>query len=343
MTPHQVLTARAPAKVLLSGEHSVVYGMPALALAVDRYATTEVYAERRLDVFLDLCDLRKTFRMTLSTLRTIRERLLIAYRRFMDGSLSIREVVRTPADCFHFALVSLLDACEIELKEGINVCLRSTIPIGCGMGSSAATVVSFVKALLHFFHIDRGLEWVERMINDVEQLQHGRPSGVDSFISLHGGCIQFQKGQPPQKLQMPQADMWIINTGRPECTTGECVCAVKDKWEKTKIWDEFDAVTRAIKNSMTQCDHTGLRAAIQANQTLLEHIGVVPKKVSSFIAALAQEGGVAKISGAGAIRGDAGGILIAMPQQPLHSLCDTFGFSCFPLRGEANGAAVNFC
>lgn len=342
MSPQPFLTARAPAKVLLSGEHAAVYGHPALALAVDRYATTEVYSDRRLDVFLDLCDLRKTFRVTLSTLRMIRERLVAAYRRFMDGKLSIREVVRTPADCFHFALVSLLDACEIELTEGINVRLSSTIPIGCGMGSSAATIVSFVKALIHFFHIDRGLEWVERMINEVEQLHHGRPSGVDSFVSLHGGCLQFQKGQPPQKLQMPQADMWIVNTGRPESTTGECVSAVREKWEKSRIWDEFKAVTQTIKESMVAGKQAALAAGLQANQALLERIGVVPKKVSAFIAALAQESGVAKISGAGAIRGDAGGIILAIPQRPIQPLCNEFGYTCFPLRGEANGAAVHY-
>lgn len=342
MTTQPFLTARAPAKVLLSGEHAAVYGHPALALAVDRYATTEIYSDRRLDVFLDLCDLRKTFRVTLSTLKTIRERLLLAYRRFMNGTLSIREVVRTPADCFHFALVSLLDACEIELTEGINVRLSSTIPIGCGMGSSAATIVSFVKALLHFFRIDRGLDWVERMINEVEQLHHGRPSGVDSFVSLHGGCLQFQKGQPPQKLHMPQGDLWIVNTGRPESTTGECVSAVKEKWEKSHIWDEFKAVTQTIKESMVGGNHAALAAGLRANQWLLERIGVVPKKVSSFIASLAQQGSVAKISGAGAIRGDAGGIVLVIPQEPIQSLCDMYGYSCFPLRGEANGAAVYY-
>jgi mevalonate kinase len=137
--------------------------------------------------------------------------------------------------------------------------------------------------------------------------------------------------------------MWIINTGRPESTTGECVSAVREKWEKSSIWDEFAAATTAISQSIMSNDHDSLRSGIKNNHSLLEQIGVVPKKVSSFITALTKQSGAAKISGAGSIRGDTAGIILAMTQEAPFALCDTYGFSCFPLRGEALGTEVNYC
>lgn len=335
------LLSRAPAKIILTGEHAVVYGSPSIALAVNRYATTEIQTDLHQGIFFTLGDLRTTLRLTLSTLRKVRDRLLETYHFFIEGKVGIREVVTAPADLFQYALISLIDECQIDPLAGVHINVHSSIPIGCGMGSSAATIVSFVKAILHFFHIDRGIEWIEKLILDVERFQHGRASGIDSFVSLHGGCVCFQKGKKARYLEMPHHPMWVILTGRPESTTGECVATVSEKWEKSALWQDFEEVVALFEQGLKEKESKTLITALRENHRLLATLGVVPEKVQSFIAAVEKLGGAAKISGAGSIRGDKGGILIAFADSRIESLCNEFGYQFFPLEGEVSGATVH--
>jgi len=338
-----VFTAKAPAKILLSGEYAVVYGMPAIAMAVNRFAVTEIQSREGLGILFHLCNLRTTFRVTMETLSRVRERVRAAYHRFLEGTHSIKEVVRAPGDIFQYVFLSLIEAGKIELARGMKISLYSSIPIGCGMGSSAATIVSFVRAMLQYFHIERGIDWIEKLLFEAERFYHGRSSGVDPYICLHGGCVRFQKNLAPIHLSLPASSFWVIHTGKPQQKTGECVAVVHDRWADSPIWNEFATVTQRLEAGLRHSQDLDLREAIRENQRLLEIIGVVPQKVRNFVKEVESLGGVAKISGAGAISGDAGGIAIALSPVSLEDLCRRYQYECFQLDGEQVGATVNCC
>jgi mevalonate kinase len=334
------MKAIAPGKLILSGEHAVVYGKPALAMAVDRSAQAIVTPEASSDlVSFDLQDFRQADSFTLRALRELKNRVMKNYRLFLEGKLGIREVLHKPVELFQFAFITILDGLHLKVANGLKIQLHSNIPIGCGMGSSAATVLSALRAVGHYFRVEFRPEWYQAYSLEAENLQHGHASGVDTYISLHGGCARFQQGQA-EKLPLPHIPMHLVNTGVPETTTGECVAKVKEQFGESRIWDEFEAVTNELQKVLSGRDLELIQGVIRENHRLLSEIGVVPSKVQSFIAEVEKQGAAAKVCGAGAVGGDKGGIVLVCSEKAPVELVDQYGYSLMSVRGEPLGARI---
>src|SRR5262245_14120642 len=102
-------TASAPAKIILTGEHSVIYVQPAIVTAVNRFSYAEILPDTSSKISLTLADLKQKASSTLRALRLLRERLLESYRLCLKGQLSFREVLQKPSELFQFALITLID------------------------------------------------------------------------------------------------------------------------------------------------------------------------------------------------------------------------------------------
>jgi len=229
--------ASAPGKIILSGEHAVVYGYPALVSAIN-------------------------LRLTLDKLGNI----------------------------------------------------NSKIPIGCGMGSSAALAVasSSLKFLTKNSKLD--LEKINDLAYEMEKKQHGNPSGVDNTISTYGGFLWYRKESETFKLfkniefKNNFPDIFIINTGRPQETTGEMVSFVNFKYKKNRkkiesIFKSIEALTRLFLDAP-------LPKLIRENEILLEKLGVVSEKTKSLVRNIEKLGGSAKICGAGGVKTNSGVLLV---------------------------------
>jgi mevalonate kinase len=331
------LVARAPAKIILTGEHSVVYGKQAIVTAVNKYAYTEVLPCSSDTISFNLHDLKHKAFSTLRTLRILKERIMESYHLCLSGKLTIRQVLQKPAELFQFALISLIDTFQMELQKGLNIHLSSEIPIGCGMGSSAATVVSVISALSSFFKIDINPEWLFKLSMEAERLQHGYSSGVDAYICLNGGCVRFQQGHA-QAITLPQMSLYLVNTGKPETTTGECVMAVSKDFKTSDIWSEFEMVANLLEKALYSQSLDDIKEIIKMNHTLLCSIGVVPQQVQAFIQDIENNGGAAKICGAGAVKGQSAGVVMVISNtKPLH-LVEKYGFTLSEVKGESQGA-----
>jgi len=254
--------------------------------------------------------------------------------------MPIREVVRKPVDLFQYAFVTVLDGLHLKMGGGVNVRLNSNIPIGCGMGSSAATILSVLRGLGHYYRVDFRPEWYSRYSLEVENMQHGKASGLDTYVSMHGGCVRFQNGAA-QELPLPRVPLYIVNTGTPACTTGEAVAAVAKRiGAANPIWENFEGVANHMQKALQHDDLKAFQKTMRENHRLLGEIGVVPGRVADFVGEVEQAGAAAKICGAGAVAGDAGGMVLVAARETPTELCAKYGYELMTVRPDPLGVRV---
>ena len=333
------MKAVAPGKLILSGEHAVVYGKPAIAMAIDRSAVFELTPQAGDRISFEVPGISDSESFTLMALRDLKRRVEKKYHEFLNGDIGIGYVLGGPVDLFRFAFINTLDGLHRTLDSGIVMKLRSSIPVGCGMGSSAATVLSEIRAMGHYLRVDFKPEWYYEYSLEAEKLQHGKPSGVDSYISLHGGCARFQNGEA-QSMSLPRMKMYMVQTGIPESTTGESVMEVERNFRDSSIWSEFEAVTNAFEDAFRTNNLQKIHWLVRENNRLLAAIGVVPKPVQQFIAEIEQWGGSAKICGAGSVIGDKGGVVLVVSERQPTEICQKFGYTVSPVRGDPLGTRI---
>jgi mevalonate kinase len=333
----------APGKLILSGEHAAVFGKPALAMAVNRYVTVTTTPQLLPFISFDLSDLAYKRRFTLSALDHIKDRIKNKYKKFVHGEVNIRDVLHTPVELAQIAFSLFFETLNMRLTQGIKIRVQSDIPMGCGMGSSAATILSTVRAIANHLEVDVPHETFYRLGLEAENLQHGFSSGLDLRVSLYGGCIFVKDGQVHSR-PIPPLSMYLVNTGTPETTTGECVAYVAHHFKTTSIGDEFAAVTEAMDAALaaSQLNVSELKKTISQNHELLVRIGVVPERVKHFISQVEHINGAAKICGAGAVSGDNGGVVLVVTDDlaALQTLCNQFHYNLIPIIGETRGVHV---
>ncbi|HEX2549488.1 MAG TPA: mevalonate kinase, partial [Gammaproteobacteria bacterium] len=204
----------------------------------------------------------------------------------------------------------------------------------------AATILSIIYAMTKHLGIHLPEETFLRLALEAENAQHGISSGLDLQVSLYGGCI-YLKNKKMEKRNAPQFPMYLVNTGTPNSSTGECVSHAASYFLHSNIGDDFEAVTNAMDAML--CHPTqDFQQIIQANHQLLVEIGVVPEKVQHFIRDIEKNFGAAKICGAGSISGDqAGMVLIAAEDETmLRHVCQKYHYDIFPITVESRGVHI---
>lgn len=334
-----MLTARAPAKLIISGEHAVVYGKPAIAMAIDRYTTATTAWQDNHNINFKFANLAYAKQFTIDSLNAIRIQLQQNYAAFLKGQLSINEVLTRPFELLQYAVSSLLHKFNLDLPNGVNISVYSNIPVGCGMGSSAAAVTSTLYALTNFL----GIQWSPadylQFAREIESLQHGKSSGLDVRLTAHGGCVRFQNGIT-ESLDAPVMPMYLINTGQPVSSTGECVQQVANLFRDKQVADNFGQVTDRVQQALSSNNLVSFKQAIGDNHRLLQAIGVVPKKIANFIADIESQGGAAKICGAGAISGDNAGAVLLVCEHDLSAVVRDYGYEMQTIKMDKHGTQI---
>jgi len=329
-------TARAPGKLIISGEHAVVHGAPAIAIAVNRYASATALQQHESLISFNLLNLSYHKSMTKKALKEIKHRLGESYESFKRGEHSIKDVLKLPFELSQFALGHFLEKINPHDEDGIKLTTQSEIPMNAGMGSSAAMILAVMHAIALSKNKNFDNEYYYQHALETENLQHGKSSGLDIRICLQGGCLYFQNGEF-ETIPVSQHPIHIVNTGKSASSTGECVEHAKKYFETSALMNDFTAVTQQVKQALSTQDFSAFKKAINDNHRLLCQINVVPDKIQSFIGELEQNGFAAKICGAGAVHGDNAGIVMIIGEHSPEALCAKYNYTLQTIQVDTHG------
>jgi len=291
------VTASAPAKVILFGEHFVVYGEPAVVLAIDKRAYASV-------------QLRKDGRIYIAS-TNLNVAGIFKGERFQTQKGGFR--ARLKLEPIRKAVQQVLE--KAERKAGVNVKISSDIPVSAGLGSSAAVATSTIMAVSSLLGLELSHSQIFTMAYESERLIHGTPSGIDPAISTYGGTLQFQKGKDFISLNVKANIPLVVGNTKVERSTGELVATVRhfkerypsliDPVIKTGGKVALDAVEALQKGDLSTVGEL-----MHINHALLSAVGVSHESLERLIYG-ARKGGAlgAKLTGGGG-----GGCMIALAE-----------------------------
>ncbi|MFA9503833.1 mevalonate kinase [Natrinema sp. H-ect1] len=290
----------APGKVYLFGEHAVVYGEPAVPCAIERRARVEVRRrdDGRLRVNAEDLSLNG-FTVEYGATADARpdvdvpESLVTAATQYVDGAIEqVREV--TGAE-----------------EAGFDVTIESDIPLGAGLGSSAAVVVAAIDAATRELGVtlDRD-ELAERAYRTESQVQDGQASRADTFCSATGGAVRVE-GDDCRSLEAPELPIVIgFDGGAGE--TGQLVAGVRDLREEydfaAHTVEAIGDVVRNGEDALADGDVEEIGRLMDFNHGLLSALGVSSRSLDTMVWAARDAGAHgAKLTGAGG-----GGCIVAL-------------------------------
>jgi mevalonate kinase len=346
--------SQSPAKLIVSGEHAVVCGAPALSLCLDlptlchlMFSPLQQRESSTLTLDLPALGVYQTFDFI--QWQRIATDVAARYRLYQNNHLAVDRVLGAPWELAVMVFQTFHKHCR--LKPGHWQCRveqAEASPLdlmGKGLGSSAAMTVAMLKGLFCHHHLSEDDMKLLTLAQEVEHFQHGHSSGLDPATIIHGGLVRFEPHKAPTALPDKPFEGWLVDTGTPASATGQVVEAVQRRFgHKHPIWQDFKRITDQATQAWVDQDDVALNQALNANETLLEQLGVVPASIQDFIAQLHQRLDTAtcpagiKLCGAGAINGERGGILLVHHPKMDQALCEAFGYQAFPIRPAQAGA-----
>ena len=283
-------TATAPGKVILLGEHAVVYGRPAIAVPVWQVMAT-AHVETRADGA-----------GCVIVARDLGQQLRLAEH---DDSQPLALVTR-------LALAEL----GLALDPDWTITVYSAIPIASGLGSGAALSTALVRALFAHAGQEAAPETVSAIVYASERIYHGTPSGIDNTVIAYGAPIWFVSGQPPASFRPPSPFTLVVAHTGIASPTRATVGAVRQAWQAAPARFEarFDAIAALVtagRGALQRGDWRLLGMLMDENQALLEELDVSLPALEQLIAAARQAGALgAKLSGGGR-----GGNMLALVEE----------------------------
>ena len=281
--------ASAPGKIILFGEHAVVYGRPALAVPVTQiHADVDVTDSSRAGIWIHAPDIS-----------------LHAELNSLPSDHPIASVIH---NLFFSLGISPFPPLEIKIS--------STIPVASGLGSGAAVTVALLRALSAFLIHPLSDEQINQLTYEIEKLHHGTPSGIDNTVVTYARPVYFVRGQPIETFKVGAPFTLVIADTGVRAPTKESVGDVRKLWELDKlkwekVFDEIGEIAKSAKEKIENGEWQSLGALMDANHALLQQLTVSSPELDRLTESARRSGGSgAKLSGGGR-----GGNMIALVEK----------------------------
>ncbi len=279
------MTASAPGKIIIIGEHFVVYGSYAIAAAITKRARVTVSGTSGKETLIFSNDMKS--------------KLSEHSGRFS----AVKEVVRALYEKYG------------PPENGIRIDIQSDIPLGSGLGSSAAISVATAGAVSRFMGHDLQHEEIATFAGRGEKSVHGNPSGIDTAASLYGGMILFSRKTGPKPIPLNRAiQLLVVYSGVPRSTSKliSRVGETKSKFPSTfeHLADASSFASLQLVDAFSNGDLPYVGALMNFSQATLSWIGVSTNNLDALVENVLHSAFCygAKLTGAGG-----GGSIIALP------------------------------
>ena len=305
--------ASAPGKVILFGEHFVVYGVKAILCSINKRVTVTAKktSERKISINSKIGKLE------------------------LEPDKPISEI-NSPLKPFYY-----LANKSIENKDsGIRIHIDSEIPLGAGLGSSSACCVAGAAAIFKLFG-DISKEEILKLAIEAERTIFENTSGADCTVCTYGGIMEYDKNKGFKKIQYkPNFQLVIINSNI-EHSTQSMVSKVKEF--ENKNTEEFsrlsDLESKLVEDVLKLVKENKIQEIGQKmnqNQKYLENIGISNKELTKMIRIGQESSFGAKITGSGG-----GGCIFALTNESnLQNILKKFkdnNYECFSTKIDFKG------
>ena len=286
------ITSSAPGKIILFGEHAVVYNRPAIAVPVQKLQARAV---------------------------VIAEPLAPAGRvriEAPDIHLSSDYESLAPDHPLRVTLQSVFRELGIQRIPAFSVRISSTIPVASGLGSGTAVTVAVIRAAATFLGRTLADDKVSELAYEVEKIYHGTPSGIDNTVVVYNHPVFFQRGmaQPTIETFRVPAPFWLViaDTGI-RSATAQAVGELRLKWQDNPtayepLFDQVADIVLQARGLIERGRPLDMGPLMLENHTLLQAMGVSSPELDHLVEVAVAAGAFgAKLSGGGK-----GGNMIAL-------------------------------
>lgn len=307
--------ASAPGKVILFGEHFVVYGIKAILCAIDKRVTVtaEKIPENKIIIKSNIGELEVSLNKSMNE-------------------------ISSPLKPFVYLANKMIK--KYNQSEGIKIYVKSEIPSGVGLGSSSACCVAGAAAISKLFE-KTSKEKILELAIEAERTIFQNTSGADCTVCTFGGLMEYDKEKGFSQIKSEPNFHLVIANSNIEHSTEVVVSNVKQFKEKNEekfsimCQKELELVNR-VKIMLKNNDLQGLGKCMKDNQEFLEIIGISNEKLRKMIEKAENSSFGAKITGAGG-----GGCIIALSDksnlEKIISELKMNDYECFSVKIDFKG------
>lgn len=266
-------------KIILIGEHSVVYGNPAIALPIKASSVRVSIEKRDKGIYINS----------------------VLYKGFIEDAPNYMENVS-----------SLINKIILEFEisnPSITIDIESDLEIRRGMGSSAAVVCAITKAISSYYDRELSYEKSLELCDYAENIAHGKSSGIDARASISNEAILFSKKENIRKINLDLDAYLLIADTKTQGQTKKAVLHIASNYKNNKnLIENLNTLSNIAIDAISKKDINKLGKAMYDYHKTLATLGVSSTKLDDFVETSIKSNSLgAKLSGGGL-----GGVMIAL-------------------------------